>query len=619
MAETAGRQARSDGSGTSGSQPASSSGEGVSSQVRHPIGPPVQAPAVATMRIRTRLRVPDADRAVTVALGTHLGQLARADLARRSRAGLDHSEEVWAERKRAITKESSSRWAGTITKASNDAYATARRNQLRQRADLTRAIATLEEKIELSCHPARERGGLRGVRAGRKLKFGYRSQGELAMKRARLQHLRARRASLDRDVKAGRVHITRGGRRLLRNRLHLDEAGITKEQWRALWDAARWWITANGETGKRFGNETIRVTPEGVLEVDLPQPLVHLANVTRGGLTRYRFQAEVRFSYREAEWLAQVKGDRAVAYSISFSPAKDRFYLDASFTPASPAPVPGYQELLSDPATRTLAVDHNHGFLAPALLDRSGNLVGRLAHIPLVTEELSASTRDGRLRQAITQLLDLAEVSGARCITIEDLGFSEMRSVGRERYGSRHWFRKMVSGMPTAKFRDRLVAMASRRGIAVVGVPAAYSSIWGRQHWLAPLSAQHRQVSEHAAAAVVLGRRAFGHSARRRPQASPGVTPSDRRIEAAGQPAGAESYQVEGADVAVTGCEGQSKLRRREGGHTSGARPETAMATLAASRSGRTARPDRVSLVGTHEERLGAAGGEVSGIARESC
>jgi len=571
----------------------------MSSRVRHPIAPPVQAPAVTTLRIRTRLRVSDADQAVIVTLGTHLGRLARADLAKRGRAGLDHSEKVWAQRKRAITKESSSRWAGAITKASNDAYATARRNQLRQRADLTRAIAILEEKIELSCHSAKEREELRAGRAGRKLKFGYRSRWELAMKRQRLQHLRARKARLDQDLDAGRVHITRGGKRLLCHRLHLDQAGITKEQWRALWDASRWWITANGESGKHFGNETIRLSPEGVLEVDLPQPLAQMANITTGGLTRYRFQAEVHFSYRQAEWLAQVRGDRAVAYSISFDPAKDRFYLDASFTPASPAPVPAYQELLLDRATRTLAVDHNHGFLAPALLDRSSNPVGRLPHIPLVTEDLSAATRDGHLRQAITQLLDLAEVSRARCITIEDLGFSEMRSTGRERYGSRHWFRKVVSGMPTARFRDRLVAMASRRGTAVVGVPAAYTSIWGHQYWLAPLLAQHQQVSGHTAAAVVLGRRAFGHSARRRSLASPGVTTSERRIEAAGQPADVESYSVGSVGMAGTGCEGQSKTRRRKGGHTSGARPETATACLAEPRSGRTARPDLVLLMGT--------------------
>ena len=160
-----------------------------------------------------------------------------------------------------------------------------------------------------------------------------------------------------------------------------------------------------------------------------------------GGLTRYRFQAEVRSSYRQAEWLAQVGAHRAVAYTISCNPAHDRFYLDASFTPASPLRVAAYQDLLSDPAARTLAVDHNRGFLAPALLDRFGNPVGRLPHIALVTEDRSAWTRDGHLRQAITDLLDLAEAGGARSITIEDLGFSEMRSTGREQYGSRRWFR----------------------------------------------------------------------------------------------------------------------------------------------------------------------------------
>ena len=114
-------------------------------------------------------------------------------------------------------------------------------------------------------------------------------------------------------------------------------------------------------------------SPEGVLEVDLPEPLARLANLTRGGLTRYRFQAKVRFSYCQAEWLAQVEADRAVAHATSFDQAQSRFYIDASFTPTSPPRVPAYQDLLSDPAARTLAVYHNHGFLAPALLDRFGN------------------------------------------------------------------------------------------------------------------------------------------------------------------------------------------------------------------------------------------------------
>ncbi|MHB8556473.1 MAG: IS607 family transposase, partial [Candidatus Dormibacteria bacterium] len=59
----------------------------------------------------------------------------------------------------------------------------------------------------------------------------------------------------------------------------------------------------------------------------------------------------------------------------------------------------------------------------------------------------------------------------------------------------------------------------------------------------------------HGRRLVVLGRRALGHSARRRPQASPGVTTPDRRIEAAGQPAGVESYHVECVGMVGTGGE----------------------------------------------------------------
>lgn len=138
----------------------------------------------------------------------------------------------------------------------------------------------------------------------------------------------------------------------------------------------------------------------------------------------------------------------------------------------------------------------------------------RLSHIPLLTEDLPASTRDGHLRQAISEALDLAENYGCRLIALENLGFDEMRATDRERYGSAKKFRKMLRGMPTGQFRDRLVAMASRRRIAVVGVPAAYSSIWGAKYWQGPLSSKSHKVSKHSAAALVLGRRALGHRAR---------------------------------------------------------------------------------------------------------
>jgi hypothetical protein len=116
------------------------------------------------------------------------------------------------------------------------------------------------------------------------------------------------------------------------------------------------------------------------------------------------------------------------------------------------------------------------------VLDRSGNPIGSPVDVALVTEDLPASTRDGHLRAAISALIGLAEAHGCVAMMIEDLGVADMGAVGRERYGSRRWFRKTVCGMPTAQFRDRLVARAGRHHVAVIGVPAAYSSIWAKRY-----------------------------------------------------------------------------------------------------------------------------------------
>jgi hypothetical protein len=76
-------------------------------------------------RVRTRLRVSAGDAAVLTAVGRHLGSLAGRDLAARCSEGrLDAKGQAAsrAVRKRALTGLSSSRWAGAITRASEDTY-----------------------------------------------------------------------------------------------------------------------------------------------------------------------------------------------------------------------------------------------------------------------------------------------------------------------------------------------------------------------------------------------------------------------------------------------------------------------------------------------------------------
>ena len=96
-----------------------------------PIAEPFVAAAPAGARERTRLRVSAQDEEVLWAVGRHLGSLASRDLAARCGEGrLDAKGRAAsrAARKRALTAVSSSRWAGAITRTSEDAYQLAVQN-----------------------------------------------------------------------------------------------------------------------------------------------------------------------------------------------------------------------------------------------------------------------------------------------------------------------------------------------------------------------------------------------------------------------------------------------------------------------------------------------------------
>ncbi|MCL4449192.1 MAG: hypothetical protein M1483_00485 [Actinobacteria bacterium] len=592
----------------------------MSRRILHPVHGTAQAPFFQAMRIRTRIPVTEHDRMVLEILGRYFDHLQGKDLARCCVDGRNSIKDGWAERKRVLTEDCSSRWAGYITKKSNDSWNTARRNQRRHLSDLESAISTIEKKLVLPVHSQSEREAIRKKEAEnakaeskkpRKLIFGYRTKHEHAMKRQRLDHLKSERDSLKKNLDNSVVHITRGGKQLLKNRLHLDEAGSEEFNWCAKWRAKRFTFGANGEKGVIYGNQTIRVSPDGTVDIDLPEKFSRLANSTTRGTTRYRLDTKAIFSYRGKEWLSQVNANRAVAYEVVFA-AKGRIYLDASFTPESSECVPDLNKLLKDLKLRVLSVDLNHGFLAPVVLDRSGNMISRLNHIPFITEDLSASRRDGHLRQAITDVLNIAKYYECSMIVVENLGFDEMRSIGREKQASSPWFRRTVCGMPTAKFRDRLASMAIRHGIAVVGVPAAYSSIWGKEYWQDALSSKTHKISGHTAAAVVLGRRALGQRARRKTQASPGVITSERRtsgfysIEEAEKSAGVVSYHVWSVNGKEPKCEEtlNDTLRREGFGQIVRVRPKAPGTISGRSRSAKTVRADQVSLKDTYEERL---------------
>jgi hypothetical protein len=465
----------------------------------------------AGARIRTRLRLTDADEIVLRSVGEHLGRLAGVDLGWRCRLG--RSEDRRTARKRALTSHSSSRWAGSITRTSNDQWERAYANLWDRRRSLQQARRTIQSRLKVPV----------GQRQGRVR--GYTTRTERFAKQGRLQHLGAKLAEVEDRLAVGRVSVCRGGRRLARHRHALEEAGLSEAEWRTRWRTERLFLTADGEAAKLWGNETIRVHPDQRwCEIKLPAPLVHLANRPHG---RYRLACPVAFTHRGDEWMVQaVTG--AVRYDISYDPDKARWYLDASWHWSATVP-PSLEDLRQ---SRALGIDLNANHLDAWVIDPNGNPVGSPHTIPLELDRLPASVRDGHLRAAITSVLRLATAHNCRSLIVEDLDFADARQTGRETlgYGLRgRQFRRIVAGIPTHRFRAMLAGMAGNHRLWVIAADPGWTSRWGQRYWQTPLNESTKPtitVTVHHAAAVVIGRRGLGLRARRRQ----GVPGHDRRI-----------------------------------------------------------------------------------------
>ncbi|SEQ98232.1 transposase, IS605 OrfB family, central region [Streptomyces sp. yr375] len=302
------------------------------------------------------------------------------------------------------------------------------------------------------------------------------------------------------------MHVVRGGKRLARTRHHLAAAQLTEAGWRQRWEAERWFLKADGESGKRFGNETIRVSPDGGVSIKLPVPLAEYANAPHG---RYVLAGRAGFAHRGQEWADLVEADRAVAYRIHYDTARGRWYLTASWQIPASRTVPMAAAL----ADGVIGVDMNADHLAAVRLDTHGNPTGR-PHRFFYDLSGTAQHRDAQVRHALTRLLHWARTCGVKAIAVEDLDFTAEKT--RERHGRKRRFRQLVSGMPTGRLRARLTSMADRTGITVIAVDPAYTSRWGAQHWHKPLSGDTRKTTRHDAAAVAIGRRAQGYPIRRR-------------------------------------------------------------------------------------------------------
>jgi hypothetical protein len=472
--------------------------------------------------IRTRLHPTTVEAVALRRIGQYLGSLYRQDLVARGKIGVVPAKlNLRKERKQALTAATSSRWAGSITRAAEDQYQLGMRALTAECDMLATAIRAIVTRLAVPLGTTTEAGTA-----------GYRSVFEHRAKTVRRRALETRFADATSRRLQGSPTIVLGGKRLWSARQNLAVAGLSETQWRTRWDAARMFLTADGESGAPWGNQTIRVETGGILAIKIPaglnselnsEPGTGTSTGTRTGTGtgtggKLRLSVPVVFSHRTIEWEDRVRSQSAIRYDISFDADKDRWYVTASWGYPEDGLVPPLDALQSG---RIIGVDLNADHLTAGIVDQSGNPVGVPSIIALQVAGLPASTRDGHLRQTITTLLDQAVAAGASAIAIENLNFTDARTTGRETMGRGHRgkrFRRTVAGIPTGQFRDRLTAMAANRGIFIIAVDPAYTSRWGGQHWMKPLQQRtsDHTATRHQAAAVAIGRRAHGHRIKRK-------------------------------------------------------------------------------------------------------
>lgn len=286
-----------------------------------------------------------------------------------------------------------------------------------------------------------------------------------------------------------------GSRKLFKQQYHLEENGYASHnEWLADWRAARahqcFFLGSGDESG---GNQscTLSVSAgEGpstlTLRIRLPDALL------RTGEDKYLVLQGLSFPYDEPALRQALARGQALSWRIH----RDRkgYRLMVSFArPAAPVSTLGAQY-------GAIGVDFNADHLAVTETDPGGNLIGS-RRIELPFEGKSTGQRAALLSDALEQVLAQA-LRAKKPIVIEDLDFEKKKKQMAQMSAAQA---RALSGLAYAAYQQLMASKCHRRGVQLLKVNPAHTSVMGRLKYAHPLG-----LSVHQAAAGVIARRGQG-------------------------------------------------------------------------------------------------------------
>ena len=345
---------------------------------------------------------------------------------------------------------------------------------------------------------------------------------KLHQKKRRLATLKARCAALEADHAAGRVRLCFGSKRLYRAQFELEANGYADHAaWKADWQRVRSsQFFVLGSQDETAGNQTCQASIEDhgslTLRLRLPNALMETAGAKTLSL------AGVRFAYGHEQILTALQSSRRISTATKAGQAtvrrvgtalSYRFVRDAKGWRVFASVQVAAPEMLSRRELGAIGVDVNADHLAVAETDRFGNLVGA-RRIALVTYGKTLDQVKALIGDAAVCLAVQAQAAG-KVLVIEALNFQKKKA---ELETVNHKQARLLSSFACSKTASSLKAAAFRRGVEVIEVNPAYTSVIGAVSF-----AQPKGISVHQGAAYAIARRGLGMS--ERPPKRPAIVP----------------------------------------------------------------------------------------------
>jgi len=317
---------------------------------------------------------------------------------------------------------------------------------------------------------------------------------KIHQKKRLLSRLTERLQKVQADIKAKKISLCFGSKRLYNQQFHLEENGFgSHEEWQELWQFARndsFFLL--GSKDESQGNQSCSATVDGngalTLRIRLPNAL------TQHG--KYLLIPNIRFAYGHDHILKALEEGSAISYRFKCDEKGWRVFASLSL---SRPPV------TTSTGQGVIGVDINADHLAIAESDRFGNPLAKKS-IPLNTYGKDHHQAKALIGDVCASVVALAKKAG-KTLVIENLDFAKKKAALKEKSGPKQ--SRMLSSLAYNSIKTHLKAKGYREGVEVKEVNPAFTSLIGRVKF-----ARRYGLSIHQAAALCIGRRFLGASER---------------------------------------------------------------------------------------------------------